>query len=198
MLNEFIMPSSEIFTKQHRNTIIISSLIAAVGFFDFAIFLYLSELLLQIFFGDTQHMWLARLQLFGLFAAGYVARPLGGLVIGRYGDVRGRKPALMISLCGLALMTLLMAFLPQYGQVGILAPVLFVIVRVVQSSGIARQIAHLYVRDRTRGTEHCHRRHHAKCLGLCHRTSADSAFGHRLRRDLSWLHVWIIGLNAAR
>ena len=155
MLNEFIMPSSEIFTKQHRNTIIISSLIAAVGFFDFAIFLYLSELLLHIFFGDTQHMWLARLQLFGLFAAGYVARPLGGLVIGRYGDVRGRKPALMISLCGLALMTLLMAFLPQYGQVGILAPVLFVIVRVVQSIAIGGIMPSVWVYV----TEHLPTRH---------------------------------------
>lgn len=130
------MPFSEIFTKRHRNTMIISSLIAGISFFDFAIFLYLSELLLQIFFGSTQYVWLARFQLFGLFAAGYVAQPLGGLIIGYYGDIHGRKPALTISLWGLVIFTLLMAFLPQYEQVGILAPLLFVIVRIMQSIAI--------------------------------------------------------------
>lgn len=153
--NEFIMPSSDHFTKQHRDTMIISSLIAGVSFFDFAIFLYLSELLLHIFFGDTQHLWLARLQLFGLFAAGYVARPLGGLVIGRYGDIRGRKPALAISLCGLAILTLLMAFLPQFDQIGILAPLLFVVVRVIQSIAIGGIMPSVWVYV----TEHLPTRH---------------------------------------
>lgn len=130
------MPASQLLSQRHFSAIIIASLIASVAFFDFAIFLYLSDLLLNIFFGDTEHTWLSRLQLFGLFAAGYIARPLGGLLIGRYGDTKGRKPALFISILGVAVFTLLIGLLPQYSQIGLIAPVLFIIARVIQSLAI--------------------------------------------------------------
>ncbi len=65
-------------------------------------------------------------------SVGYLSRPLGGLLIGRYGDKYGRKPALLISVCFLAVTTLLTAFLPTYAQVGILAPILFLVIRILQ------------------------------------------------------------------
>lgn len=127
------MPTNQLPSQRYFSAIVIASLIASVAFFDFAIFLYLSDLLRHIFFGGTEYTWLSRLQLFGLFAAGYIARPLGGLMIGYYGDTKGRKPALFISILGVTIFTLSIGLLPQYSQIGFIAPIVFIIARVIQS-----------------------------------------------------------------
>lgn len=116
------MPANQLPSQHYFSAILITSLIASVAFFDFAIFIYLSDLLRQIFFGGTEYTWLSRLQLFGLFSAGYIARPLGGLMIGYYGDTKGRRPALFISLLGITIFTLFIGLLPQYSQIGFIAP----------------------------------------------------------------------------
>lgn len=130
------MPANQLPSQRYFSAIVIASLIASVAFFDFAIFLYLSDLLQHIFFGGTEYTWLSRLQLFGLFLAGYIARPLGGLMIGYYGDTKGRKPALFISILGVTIFTLSIGLLPQYSQIGFIAPIIFIIARVIQSLAI--------------------------------------------------------------
>lgn len=124
-------------TRQHLQAICITSLILATEFFNFAIVLYLSELLLPVFFGNSQESWLAYGQLFVLLAAGYVLRPLAGLLIGCYGDHHGRRVILKPSLFALIATTVLMAILPTYANIGWLAAILFVVVRLAQSIAIA-------------------------------------------------------------
>jgi len=63
---------------------------------------------------------------FGAFAAGFIARPIGGIVFGHFGDRIGRKTMLIYSLVGMGLATVAMGFLPTYAQVGVWAPVLLV------------------------------------------------------------------------
>ena len=69
---------------------------------------------------------------FGAFAAGFLVRPLGGVVLGRIGDRIGRRQALTISVMAMALSTVSMAILPTYQQVGLWAPTSLVLLRIIQ------------------------------------------------------------------
>lgn len=69
---------------------------------------------------------------FGTFWAGFLARPIGGLLAGHFGDRYGRKPTVVVCLSGMALGTFLIGCLPEAGTVGILAPLLLVLLRFVQ------------------------------------------------------------------
>ena len=68
---------------------------------------------------------------YGYFAAGFLVRPLGGLVFGRIGDLVGRKRALVLPMLAMALPTVLNACLPTYAMIGIAAPVLIVVLHKV-------------------------------------------------------------------
>jgi MFS transporter, MHS family, shikimate and dehydroshikimate transport protein len=70
------------------------------------------------------------------FAAGYVARPVGGALFGPFGDTRGRKSMLILTLLVMGVATFLVGLLPTYDQIGVLAPVLLVILRVCQGIGL--------------------------------------------------------------
>lgn len=73
---------------------------------------------------------------FGAFAAGFLVRPLGGLVFGRIGDLAGRRRALMLSVIAMAVPTVLIGCLPGYQHIGILAPILIVALRIVQGLSV--------------------------------------------------------------
>ncbi|MDO5768760.1 MAG: MFS transporter [Psychrobacter sp.] len=102
------------------------------SFFDFLIYLYLAEVIGITFFSGSNDPLVVQLQTFSIFAAGYLARPIGGLLLGRYGDVKGRKTAYLFSSSILVATSLLTACLPTYAQVGMLAPALFIMARLVQ------------------------------------------------------------------
>ncbi|GAA4180424.1 MFS transporter [Gryllotalpicola koreensis] len=78
----------------------------------------------------------ATLSSLATFAVGFFVRPLGGLLIGRYGDRFGRKKALLFTLWVMGGATIAIGFLPSYANVGALAPILLIVVRVIQ--GIAQ------------------------------------------------------------
>jgi MFS family permease len=73
---------------------------------------------------------------FGTFAAGFVARPVGGMVFGHFGDRYGRKRALVASLLLMGVGTLLIALLPNYAQIGVAAPLLLVALRCLQGLAV--------------------------------------------------------------
>ncbi|PNK60074.1 MFS transporter [Psychrobacter sp. FDAARGOS_221] len=104
----------------------------AVAYFDFLIYLFMADIISATFFPTHENPVLAKLQAFSLFSAGYLTRPIGALLIGRYADVSGRKPALLMSLLCIAITTLITASLPTYAQVGMLAPILFFVARLFQ------------------------------------------------------------------
>ncbi|MGE6570899.1 MULTISPECIES: MFS transporter [Psychrobacter] len=108
---------------------------SAVAFFDFLIYLYLSDIVAAAFFPVNVNPAITKIQGLGLFAIGYLARPIGGIIFGRYGDIKGRKPVLLISLLVTAGSLLAMACLPTYAQWGLIAPALFITLRLIQ--GIA-------------------------------------------------------------
>lgn len=122
-------------SKVARNQIIFICLSYALAAFDFIIYLKLAPTIGTVFFPATDNALLIQLKLIGLVSVGFLSRPLGALLIGRYGDKRGRKPALMLSVSFLSITTFLVAFLPTYAQIGVVAPILFLVIRILQ--GIA-------------------------------------------------------------
>ncbi|MCC8969987.1 MFS transporter [Bradyrhizobium brasilense] len=99
--------------------------------YDFTVYAYLAGILGTKFFvaGDENTALLAT---FAVFGVGFVARPLGGLLIGLFGDKYGRKPALLLTFLMIACSTGLIGVLPTYASVGIAAPILLVLARLMQ------------------------------------------------------------------
>ena len=103
--------------------------------YDFAVFGYFAPFISAQFF-PTDDPVSGLINTFGVFAAGYFARPIGGVLFGQIGDRLGRKRALQLSIFLMAVPTTLIAFLPTHAQVGILAPVLLVILRLAQGVSV--------------------------------------------------------------
>jgi len=108
----------------------------SLEYYDFAVYSSAAALLFgQLFF--AQHDPLTGiLQAFATYAIGYLARPLGGVLFGRLGDVIGRKRVLVATLLVVGIATFLMGLLPTYAQVGSLAPTLLVVLRFAQGVGV--------------------------------------------------------------
>ncbi len=119
-------------TPKGRTTAIVG---AGVGnileWYDFTVYAYLAGILGKNFFDSTNET-AAVLATFAVFGVGFVARPLGGLLIGLFGDRYGRKPALLLTFALIAVSTGLIGLLPTYASIGIAAPVLLVAARLLQ------------------------------------------------------------------
>lgn len=103
--------------------------------YDFGLFTIFSSLFSQIFF-PAQSPYTAMLATIAIFSIGFFCRPLGALIFGYLGDKKGRAITLRLSILMIALPTLLIGFLPSYDQVGILAPIFLVIIRMWQGISI--------------------------------------------------------------
>lgn len=99
--------------------------------YDFAVYGYLATIVAKNFFPQEDEMT-ALLSAFATFGVGFVVRPLGGIVIGRMGDVRGRKFALMLTIFLMAASTVMIGLIPTYASIGLWAPVLLVLARLLQ------------------------------------------------------------------
>ena len=102
--------------------------------YDFAIYGFLAPIISPLFF-PHHHAITSLLMTYSVFAVGYLARPLGGVLFGRWGDLYGRKSVLMFTILLMAIPSFLMGCLPTYEQIGVLAPVLMILLRCLQ--GIA-------------------------------------------------------------
>jgi len=126
-------------------TLILSALGGALEFYDFVIFAYFAKTLGHLFFPPGTSDWVAQLQAFSIFAVGYLARPLGGIVMAHFGDRIGRKRMFTLSVFLMAVPTLLIGALPTYASIGVLAPVLLTLLRVVQGVAIGGEVPGAWV-----------------------------------------------------
>jgi MFS family permease len=114
---------------------------SALEYYDFFIYATAASLVFpQIFFpsGDPQVAIVASLATYGV---GYVARPVGAFVLGHWGDRYGRRTVLVLCLFLMGMATLAVGLLPTYAQVGLLAPALLVVARLVQGFAVAGEIS---------------------------------------------------------
>lgn len=122
-------------SPRYLRTVLLSSFGGILELYDFVIFIFLASTIGRLFFPPSIPDWLRLMQTFGIFAAGYVARPLGGIVIAHFGDTLGRKRMFRFSVLLLAIPTLAIGCLPTWTSIGVGAPLLLLTLRVLQ--GIA-------------------------------------------------------------
>lgn len=127
-------------SSQDYKTLSLSAFGGALEFYDFIIFVFFSKVIGILFFPADMPVWLSQLQTFGIFAAGYLARPFGGIVMAHFGDLFGRKRMFTLSILLMAVPTLLIGCLPTYAVVGYLAPILLLILRVCQGLAVGGEI----------------------------------------------------------
>lgn len=155
-------PAAPRLTLGQMRTLALTSLGGALELFDFVLFVYFVPTLAQVFFPATLPSWLAELQTFTVFAVGYFARPVGGVLIAHFGDRIGRKRTFNFTLTLMALATLGMAVLPSYEQWGLAAPVLLSALRLVQGMAVGGEVAGGYLF----GAEHMPDARRGTAMGL--------------------------------
>lgn len=99
--------------------------------YDYALFGYFASIIGQQFF-PSEDKTVQLIAAFSAFAAGFLVRPLGGMIFGHIGDRMGRKKALVLSLLMMSIPTAIIGFLPSYEQIGVAASVLLVLMRMLQ------------------------------------------------------------------
>lgn len=111
-----------------------------VEWYDFALYGYLAVIIGRLFF-PTQDPTASLLASYGVFAAGFVMRPLGAVVFGWLGDTIGRGRTMLISVAMMAFPTIMLGLLPDYNSIGIAAPVLLVLVRMIQGLSVGGEFS---------------------------------------------------------
>lgn len=124
--------SANIDAKQGRRAGLAAFVGTTIEWFDFYIYGTASALVLgSLFFPDASPA-IGTLAAFATFAVGFIARPLGGIIFGHFGDKFGRKNTVITTLLMMGAATVGVGLLPTFDQIGILAPILLVLLRVIQ------------------------------------------------------------------
>lgn len=112
--------------------ILLSGMIGnALEWYDYALYGHCAVIISRLFFPSSND-FIGLMAAFGVFAAGFLMRPLGAILFGYIGDQYGRKLALSLSILLMAIPTACLGLLPTYEQIGILAPLLLTIIRLLQ------------------------------------------------------------------
>lgn len=144
-MTDLPLKSTAPLSRQDVRTLALSALGGALEFYDFIIFVYFVVVLGNLFFPPGIPDWLVQLQAFGIFAAGYLARPLGGIVLAHFGDKLGRKRMFTLSIFLMALSTFGIALLPTFETIGHAAPILLLTMRVLQGAAIGGEVPGAWV-----------------------------------------------------
>ena len=114
---------------------------SALEYYDFFIYATAASLVFPQIFFPSANPTTAIVASLATYGVGYVARPIGAFVLGHIGDTRGRKHILLLCMFLMGVSTMAVGLLPTYNQVGILAPVLLVILRLIQGFAVAGEIS---------------------------------------------------------
>ncbi|MFL5257179.1 MAG: MFS transporter [Rhodopila sp.] len=114
---------------------------SALEYYDFFIYASAAALIFPEIFFPSGNPTIAIVASLATYGVGYVARPIGAFVLGHWGDTHGRKNVLLLCMFLMGFSTMAVGILPTYQQVGILAPVLLVILRLIQGFAVAGEIS---------------------------------------------------------
>jgi MFS family permease len=131
--------------RDDYKTLGLAALGGTLEFYDFVIFVFFAATLGHLFFPPSMPDWLVQLQTLGIFAAGYLARPVGGIIIAHFGDKLGRKKMFTLSIFLMSLPTLVIGIMPTYASIGIAAPLLLLTMRVLQGAAIGGEMPGAWV-----------------------------------------------------
>jgi MHS family proline/betaine transporter-like MFS transporter len=114
-----------------RRAIIAAGIGNVLEYYDFGIYGFLATVIARKFFPGSDSS-AALLATFAAFGVGFLARPVGGIVLGRLGDIAGRKSTLVLTIVLMAVGTAGIGLIPEYAAIGVAAPVLLVLCRILQ------------------------------------------------------------------
>jgi MHS family shikimate/dehydroshikimate transporter-like MFS transporter len=119
-----------------KKVVIASAFGTVVEWYDFFIYGTAAALVFGKLFFPSSDPVVSTVAAFSVYAVGYLARPLGGIVFGHFGDRIGRRSMLVLTLLLMGFGTFLVGLLPTYDQIGVLAPILLVVLRLIQAIGL--------------------------------------------------------------
>lgn len=126
--------------KPKTKALVLTSFGGCLEFYDFIIFALFGVYFSQTIFPSGDNPIIALIQTYAVFAAGYIARPFGGVLLGHIGDTLGRKKAMKLSIAIMLASTLAMAMMPGYQSIGLWAPVLFSLCRIIQGIALGGEL----------------------------------------------------------
>ncbi len=130
--------------QQYRHLILITAIGGAFELFDFAIFIHFSSYLAEVFFPQESGVD-GLMSVLLIFAVSYIARPLGGLIFSHFGDRIGRKRLFIVSLLCMTGATFGISILPGWTTAGSLAPILLLVLRVIQGMSVGGEVPAAYI-----------------------------------------------------
>src|SRR5579872_6534280 len=123
--------------RSKMNSIVFASCFGTIiEWYDFLIYATAATLIFNKAFFPTFDPLAGTLAALGSYAVGFLARPLGGALFGHFGDRLGRKSMLVLTLFIMGLSTFCIGLLPTYASIGVLAPILLIVLRVIQGIGL--------------------------------------------------------------
>ncbi|SDY40617.1 Predicted arabinose efflux permease, MFS family [Amycolatopsis xylanica] len=125
--------------RQRRRAATAAALAASVEWYDYFVFGIAAALVFGKTFFPAGNPAAGVLASFATFAVGFLARPLGGIIAGNLGDSRGRKPVLVMAIALMGVATTAIGLLPTYASIGIAAPLILVLLRLVQGIAVGAQ-----------------------------------------------------------
>lgn len=126
-------------TKTHNKTIFAGIFGNALEWYDFTAYAFFAPILATLFF-PAKDPTVSLLMAFGVFALSFLVRPLGAIIFGYLGDHFGRKKALLVSIIVMSVPTFILGLLPSYTTIGIAAPLLLTLLRLVQGMAVSGEI----------------------------------------------------------
>jgi MFS family permease len=128
---------SEADHRRHlRRAVLASTVGTAIEWYDFFLYSTVTGLVFAPLYFPHHDPLVGTLEAFGIYAVGFVARPIGAAIFGHYGDRLGRKSALIATLLLMGIATFLVALVPTYAQIGIWGAVLLTVLRFIQGIGV--------------------------------------------------------------
>src|SRR6266704_1150637 len=121
---------------QLRRAVIASTIGTAIEWYDFFLYSTVTGLVFAKLYFPNSDPWVGTLEAFGIYAVGFVARPIGAAIFGHYGDRIGRKSTLIATLLLMAIATFAVALVPTYESIGIWGAVLLTLLRFIQGVGV--------------------------------------------------------------
>lgn len=125
---------------QHRRVVLAGTIGNVLEWYDFAIYGYFALQIGQHFFPKEEPI-AQMIATFGIFAIGYLMRPIGGVIVGHIGDRLGRRAALTFSIAAMAVPTFVIGILPGYETLGLAAPLLLTAMRMLQGLSVGGEYA---------------------------------------------------------
>jgi len=122
--------------RQLLRAVLAGAIGTAIEWYDFYLYSTVTGLVFARLYFPQSDVFTGTLQAFGVYAAGFVARPIGAAIFGHYGDRIGRKATLISTLLLMGVATFLVAFIPGYAQIGIWGAILLTLLRFIQGIGV--------------------------------------------------------------